>query len=120
MPNCTALRVLSGNSSWSVASISASSLIVSTGGPLSRSASERSPALAADALHLQRARERVGVVLQRDDALHRRSVRVDQDDAALEQARRAGESAHEISSPPASRAAGALRPALSSFDGGVV
>ena len=67
----TVVGLSSGNSSWSVASISASSLIVSTGGPFSRSASSRSPLSVTRALHLQRAGERVGVVLQRDDPTNR-------------------------------------------------
>ena len=40
-------------------------------------------ALRPDALHLQRARERVRVVLQGDDPLHRAGGRVQQHDAAL-------------------------------------
>ena len=43
MPSSTASRCWLGDSSWSVASISASSLKVSIAGPFSRSASERSP-----------------------------------------------------------------------------
>ena len=84
----------SGNSSWSVASISASSLIVSTGGPLSRSASERSAVSCARGLDLQRAGQRVRVVLQRDHPPHRRRRRVDQHDPALEDSRRVGECGH--------------------------
>src|SRR6266567_386423 len=42
-PSCTVRWFRAGNSSWSVASISASSLMVSTGGPFSRSASSLSP-----------------------------------------------------------------------------
>src|SRR5205809_1128120 len=43
MPVSTVARCWSGNSSWSAASISASSLIVSTAGPLKRKGSERCP-----------------------------------------------------------------------------
>jgi len=45
MPKFTAVALLSGNSSWSVASISASSLMLSIAGPLSRNGCERSLAL---------------------------------------------------------------------------
>ena len=83
----TAFGFWSGNSSWSVASISASSLIVSTGGPFSRSASERSPLSAPTPLHLQAARERIGVVLQRDDALDRAAVWIEQHEPAFQEAR---------------------------------
>ena len=85
MPNCAAVAFWSGNSSWSVASISASSLKVSTAGPLKRSGSTRSLACAAGGLHLQRARQRVGVVLQRDDAQHVGGVGVDEDEAAFDE-----------------------------------
>ncbi len=53
-------------------------------------------ALGARALRLQRAAERIGVVLQRDDALDRTGLGVDYDDAALEQARRVGECRHTL------------------------
>ena len=45
-------------------------------------------------LNLQRARERVRVVLQRDHALYGRSIRVHGDDATSDQAGRVGERAH--------------------------
>ena len=45
-------------------------------------------------LHLQRARERVGVELQRDRAQHRSRLGVDLDEAAPEQTRRSREAAH--------------------------
>ena len=44
----------------------------------------RAVAALGQRLDLQRAAERVRVVLQRDDAQHRRSVRIDQHDAAFE------------------------------------
>ena len=68
-----------------MASISASSLIVSIGGPLSRSASDRSPA-SPRALDLQRAGQRVGVVLERDDALDGAGGGVGEHEAALDDA----------------------------------
>ena len=87
----------SPRSSWSVASISTSSLIVSTGAPLSRSASLRSPPCAARRLRLERARQRVGVVLE-DDHARERVERVDPDDRALHHLRRALREAHEPAS----------------------
>jgi hypothetical protein len=58
----------------------------------------RAVAALADGLHLKAAAERVRVVLQRDDALDDRGLRVDEHDAALQQPRRVGEGGHVNSS----------------------
>ena len=76
-----------------MASISASSLIVSTAGPFKRSASERSPP-SPKPLHLQRAAERIRVVLQRNNPLHLGRLGIDQHDAAFEKFGGVGQSAH--------------------------
>ena len=76
---------LSASSSWSVASISASTLMVSTGGPFSRSASRRSPLSVAHALDLEAAGQGVRVVLQGDDPQDRRGERIEEDDAAFQE-----------------------------------
>ena len=93
MPSVDRVRVrVRDRPSRSVASISASSLIVSTRGALQP---QRLGAVAglARRLHLQRPRQRVGVVLQRDHAQHASGVRIDLHDPALEQARRSREAA---------------------------
>jgi hypothetical protein len=76
--------------------ISASSLIVSTGGPLSRNASDRSPLIRPDALHLQRPRQRVRIVLQRNDPQLCPAIRIEQDDAAFEEAWGIEEGGHSL------------------------
>ena len=84
MPSATVSGLLAGSSSRSVASISASSLIVSIRRALEPERLRAIAALAAARLHLQRARQRVRVVLEGDHAQDPRGLRVDLDDAALE------------------------------------
>ncbi len=74
---------LRGSASTSVASISASSLIVSIGGPLRRIWSTCGPLSVPTPCTCSVRDQRLRVVLQRNDAQHRRRSRVDQHDPPL-------------------------------------
>src|SRR5262249_41842388 len=50
---------------------------------------------AGGAAHLQRAGQRLGVVLQRDHAQHRAAHRIDQHEAGFDQLGRSGKRAHD-------------------------
>ena len=93
-PDCTAVGLWSGNSSWSAASISAVELDGFDRGALEPEGLEAVAGLAADRLRLEGAGEGVGVVLQHDDPADGRRVGVDQDEAALERPRGTGEGDH--------------------------